>query len=74
MEVNEIESALSKEGFRHTYVRRDTAETFYPDHTHDTLTAHIILDGQLTLTMTGKRKRIMLETAATSRLALCIPP
>lgn len=54
MEVNEIESALSKEGFRHTYVWRDTAETFYPDHTHDTLTAHIILDGQMTLTMDGK--------------------
>lgn len=54
MEVNEFESGLYKEGFRHTHVWRDAPETFYPDHTHETLTAHIILDGQMTLTMNGK--------------------
>lgn len=54
MEVNEIESALSTEGFRHTHAWRDAPETFYPDHTHGTLTAHIILDGQMTLTMNGE--------------------
>lgn len=54
MEVAALESGLHKEGFRHTYVWRDAPEAFYPDHTHNALTAHIVLDGQMTLTMNGK--------------------
>lgn len=54
MEVVEYESRLRKDGFTRIYVWQDDAEVFYPDHTHDTLTAHIILDGQMTLTMNGK--------------------
>jgi mannose-6-phosphate isomerase-like protein (cupin superfamily) len=54
VEVSKLKSRLCKEGFRHAYVWRDAAETFYPDHTHNQLTAHIILDGQMTLTMNGK--------------------
>ena len=33
---------------------QDGAEAYYPDHTHAGLTAHIILDGEMTLTMDGK--------------------
>ncbi len=48
------EFRLRREGFTRTYVWRDAAETFYSDHTHDKLTAHVILEGQMTLTMNGK--------------------
>jgi mannose-6-phosphate isomerase-like protein (cupin superfamily) len=54
MEVAELESSLHEEGFTRTYVWRDDPETFYPDHTHDSLTAHVILEGQMILTMNGK--------------------
>lgn len=54
MDVSEWESRLRAEGFTSTYVWRDDPEAFYPDHTHSTVTAHIILDGQVTLTMDGK--------------------
>lgn len=54
MDVAELESRLRTEGFTTTYVWRDDPEAFYPDHTHSTVTAHIILDGEMTLTMDGK--------------------
>ncbi|HVB57441.1 MAG TPA: cupin domain-containing protein [Candidatus Acidoferrales bacterium] len=42
---------LEAEGFSHTFVWQDGPNAFYPDHTHGGLTAHIILDGEMTLTM-----------------------
>ncbi len=54
MDLAELESRLHQEGFPITYVWRDDPEKFYPDHTHHTLTAHIVLQGQMTLTMNGK--------------------
>jgi mannose-6-phosphate isomerase-like protein (cupin superfamily) len=48
-----LESQLRGEGFSHTYVWQDGPNAFYPDHTHAALTAHIILDGEMTLTMDG---------------------
>ncbi|HTS10860.1 MAG TPA: cupin domain-containing protein [Candidatus Limnocylindrales bacterium] len=54
MDVRELESKLQKEGYTHTYVWKDASEVFYPNHTHPGETAHIILDGQMTLTMNGK--------------------
>ncbi len=56
MEVAELESQLQKEGFKRIYVSEDEPEVFYPDHTHNTLTAHIILRGEMTLTMNGESK------------------
>jgi hypothetical protein len=51
------ESALRKqlaaEGFSHTFVWQDGPNAFYPDHTHAGLTAHIILDGEMTLAQDG---------------------
>ncbi len=54
--LNESESRkqLSAEGFAHTYVWQDGPQAHYSDHTHAGLTAHIILDGEMTLTMGGK--------------------
>jgi len=53
MDQREAESQLRSEGFCHTYVWQDGPQAFYPDHTHAGLTAHIILDGEMTLTMDG---------------------
>lgn len=45
---------LEREGFGHTIVWQDGPNTFYSDHTHETETAHIILSGEMTLTMNGR--------------------
>jgi mannose-6-phosphate isomerase-like protein (cupin superfamily) len=47
---------LESEGFSHIYVWQDGPHAHYPDHTHPDLTAHIILDGEMTLTMGGESK------------------
>lgn len=49
----ELRRQLDAEGFSHTFVWQDGPDAFYPDHTHAGLTAHIILDGEMTLTMKG---------------------
>lgn len=48
-----LEERLQSEGFRRTYVWQDGPDVFYPEHTHATETTHIILDGEMTLTMNG---------------------
>ena len=48
-----MERQLHAEGFLHTYVWQDGPNAFYPDHTHAVETAHIILDGEMTLTYGG---------------------
>ncbi|HUI73671.1 MAG TPA: cupin domain-containing protein [Candidatus Acidoferrum sp.] len=45
---------LNQEGFSRTYVWQDDADAFYPDHTHPQETAHIILSGEMSLTVAGK--------------------
>jgi quercetin dioxygenase-like cupin family protein len=56
MDTHELERQLHAEGFKRTYVWQDAPHTHYPAHTHPTLTAHIILDGQMTLTVAGESK------------------
>jgi hypothetical protein len=53
----ELRKQLETEGFGHTFVWQDGPQAFYPDHTHAGLTAHIILEGEMTLT-TGGASRI----------------
>lgn len=48
-----LERGLHQEGFLRTYVWQDGPNAFYPDHTHAMETAHIILDGEMTLTRAG---------------------
>lgn len=36
------------------FVWQDAPNAFYPEHTHETETAHIILSGEMTLTMDGR--------------------
>ena len=53
LDAKSLERTLHEEGFSHTYVWQDGPNAFYPDHTHATETAHIILDGEMTLTQAG---------------------
>jgi hypothetical protein len=48
-----LELQLQEEGFLRTYVWQDGPNAFYPDHTHAAETAHIILDGEMSLTQGG---------------------
>ncbi len=54
MDERQLAQSLEQEGFGHTYVWQDAPNASYPDHTHTTETAHIILSGEMTLTMDGK--------------------
>jgi len=49
-ELKSLERQLHNEGFLHTYVWQDGPNAHYPDHTHAAETAHIILEGEMTLT------------------------
>ncbi len=49
-----LERQLRSEGFLHTYVWQDGPSAFYADHTHAAETAHIILDGEMTLSHGGE--------------------
>jgi quercetin dioxygenase-like cupin family protein len=53
MNTAQLEKQLQSEGFRHTYVWQDGPHASYPDHTHAVETAHIILEGEMTLSMGG---------------------
>jgi len=54
MNEEKLTRTLLQEGFRQTYVWQDAPNAAYPDHTHPTETAHIILNGEMTLTMDGE--------------------
>jgi mannose-6-phosphate isomerase-like protein (cupin superfamily) len=56
MNPQALTAQLRREGFTHTYVWEDGPNACYPEHTHATETAHIILDGEMTLTMAGKQQ------------------
>ena len=49
-ELKSLERQLHEEGFLHTYVWQDGPNAAYADHTHAVETAHIIIEGEMTLT------------------------
>jgi mannose-6-phosphate isomerase-like protein (cupin superfamily) len=51
-----LAKGLQREGFRQTYVWQDGPNTSYAEHIHSGATAHIILSGEMTLTMYGEAK------------------
>ena len=53
MDSRPLERQLLAEGFRRVYTWTDSAHAFYPDHTHAVDTAHILLEGAMTLTCGG---------------------
>ena len=56
MNEKELVAQLVSEGFSHTYVWEDVPNARYPNHTHGAETAHIVLSGEMTLTMDGVTK------------------
>ena len=54
MDLDALDAQLRAEGFVQTYVWQDGPHAHYSDHNHATETAHIILDGEMTLTMDGR--------------------
>lgn len=54
LEESKLREQLQAEGFSHTFVWWDGPGKSYPDHTHAGNTAHIILDGEITLTFNGQ--------------------
>jgi mannose-6-phosphate isomerase-like protein (cupin superfamily) len=52
-DLETLERQLHREGFLRTYVWQDGPNAFYPDHTHPVETAHIMLEGEMTLTQGG---------------------
>ena len=55
-DLAQLEKQLHAEGFHHTCVWQDGPNAHYGDHTHSGETAHIILDGEMSLTMAGESK------------------
>ena len=53
MSERALAKQLEREGFGHAYVWQDGPNAFYPEHTHETKTAHIIVSGEMSLTMDG---------------------
>ena len=49
-----LEQQLRSEGFRRVYTWQDGPHASYPDHTHAVDTAHVVLDGEMTLTVGGE--------------------
>ncbi len=48
------ENKLRQEGFSNFFVWRDDPNAYSPDHTHLATTAHVIREGEMTLTLNGK--------------------
>ncbi len=56
MNVPELEKQLQDEGFTRTFIWEDAPGAFYPDHAHPVETAHIILEGEMTLSVHGQSR------------------
>ena len=70
----QLREQLEAEGFSHTYVWQDRPNAHYSDHTHPTLTAHIVLDGEMELTTNGTTTVYKKGVVATFPPAPCTPP
>jgi len=55
-EIDALERQLHDEDFVHTFVWQDGPRANYPDHVHASETAHVILEGELTLTTAGETR------------------
>lgn len=54
MNEEQLAWRLREEGYTRTYIWRDPPLASYPDHTHAVQTAHVILEGEMTLSMDGQ--------------------
>ncbi|HLY63200.1 MAG TPA: cupin domain-containing protein [Terriglobia bacterium] len=56
MTANEWEKKLKSEGFGNFFIGNDGPGAYYPEHTHDETTAHVILSGEMTLTVQSETR------------------
>jgi quercetin dioxygenase-like cupin family protein len=56
VDLKSLERRLHDEGFLRTFVWQDAPNAFYSGHTHSAETAHIILEGEMTLTQGGESR------------------
>ena len=56
MNVEALKEDLRAEGFTHNYVWQDGPGAYYPEHTHPTVTARVVLEGEVTVTSEGKTR------------------
>ena len=54
MDEKAIKAQLEGEGFCGIFTHTDRPGARYPDHTHSGITAHVVLDGEITVTSEGK--------------------
>ncbi len=54
MDEKSWELKLREEGFSVVFTHRDRPNARYPDHTHSGRTAHIVIEGRITVTSSGK--------------------
>jgi hypothetical protein len=73
MTERELVKQLDREGFGQAYVWENGPNVYYPGHTHATETAHVIVQGEMTLTIDGKTRTYRQESAVTCRLERCTP-
>jgi mannose-6-phosphate isomerase-like protein (cupin superfamily) len=58
MSEQEITQQLTSEGFTDVYVWEDGPNVEYPEHTHEKLTAHVIISGEMILKDNGGEKTL----------------
>jgi quercetin dioxygenase-like cupin family protein len=56
--VAKWEQKLIDEGFHNIYGWQDKPNEFYSDHRHPYMSTHVILDGEMFLTMGGKTQKL----------------
>jgi len=57
-DIARLELQLRAEGFARTYIWQDAPGAEYPEHTHPVETAHIILEGEMTLAIGGAERML----------------
>ncbi len=54
MHAKEIMARLQREGFENIISQDDIPDTYYPDHVHAHAITHVIVEGEMIVTIAGK--------------------
>lgn len=57
-DLKKLEQQLRHEGYLHTFIWQDGPNAYYPEHTHPVETAHVILEGEMTLCENGATRTL----------------
>lgn len=56
LDEKDLAEKLILEGYSHLYVKEDGPDVQYHEHTHRAESAHIILNGEMSMTMNGETR------------------